>query len=100
MLRDRFDARHGLFAMTFLDLSRREWDDLNHMCFHDYDQDKDTYKRLVLWENPNDPKDTLGLSFASRQRIEKASITHHPSLITDQLNHHSSSPITHHAMHH
>ena len=72
VLSDRFDVHDGVYMMTFFDLSRRKYHDLNNATFSTYMPETDDYKRLVLWTNPHNEKDSvIAPSFAGRVTVEK-----------------------------
>jgi hypothetical protein len=67
VLQDRFDGRHGLYLQSVFDLSRCKYNDLNNATFNTYDAEADSYNRMIIWENPKNPADTVyGPSFAGR----------------------------------
>ena len=76
VLSDRFDVHDGVYMMTFFDLSRRKYHDLNNATFSTYMPETVDYKRLVLWTNPFNEKDlVIAPSFAGRVTVEKERAT-------------------------
>ena len=72
IMKQRFDGRHGVYVMSFFDLSRRKYENLNHASFDTYNADHDNYDRLTIWVNQHDTSDTVEApAFAGRRIIEK-----------------------------
>eukprot|EP00966_Prymnesium_polylepis_P254098 5872156-Prymnesium_polylepis.2 len=72
IIQDHWSARHAVFLMSEVHLSRSEMDTLRHLLSFIYDHGKDVYERIVVWTNPADENDTLKApTLASRYALEK-----------------------------
>jgi hypothetical protein len=58
-LQDHWSARHAVFLMSEVHLSRDEIDTLRHLLSFVYSPERDKYERLVLWVNPHDSEDCI-----------------------------------------
>ena len=66
------DGKFGLYAMTFLNQSRSQYEIMRHLPSFLYNAETDKYERLVVWTNPYDETDSLHApAMASRQKVDK-----------------------------
>ena len=59
VIQDRFSARLSVHLWDRLELSRRKMDDLMHLVSCIYRPLSNSYDRIVVWVNPDDPNDFL-----------------------------------------
>ena len=72
VIQDHWSARLSVILMSEVHTSRSEYDTLRHLLSFIYYHDHDLYKRIVVWTNPADERDTIKApSLASRYATEK-----------------------------
>ena len=68
----RLDAKHALFCLLFLNLSRSEYFTLRNSISYQYNAEIDSYDKMIVWMNKFDDNDVLTApTMASRGLLEK-----------------------------
>ena len=76
VLQRRLDAKHALFCLLFLNLSRSEYSTLRNSISYQYNAEIDSYDKLIVWVNKFDDNDVLTApAMASRVAVGARSAT-------------------------
>ena len=72
VIQTRLDAKHGLFCLLFLNLSRAEYITLRNTISYTYNAAIDSFEKLIVWTNKFDENDVLeGPAMASVWGVNK-----------------------------
>ena len=65
-------ARLAVHLWDRLDLSRSEYDTLRHLLSYVYDPKANSYNKIVVWQNPEDPSDFVAMAALAGRNLREA----------------------------
>ena len=65
-------ARLAVHLWDRLDLSRNDYDNLRHLLSYVYDPKANTYNKIMVWQNPEDPNDFVTMAALAGRNLREA----------------------------